>query len=261
MISLFISISFFDVIDIIIVAFLLYQLYMLIRGTIAINIFVGILVLYFLWLIVAMLKMNLLNSIIGQFMSVGFIALIIVFQQEIRRFLLILGTQDFFKRETIFNSLLNRKIANFNEEDVNTIVYACTNMSATKTGALIVITHNAQLKAIVKSGDVLNANLSARLIENIFFKNSPLHDGAIVIHGAKIIAARCILPITNDSNVPATMGTRHRAAIGITEAANVLAVVVSEETGNMSVFKSGERFVDVEADVLRNLISEYLKII
>ena len=260
MINLFISIGFFDILDILIVAFLLYQLYMLIRGTIAINIFAGILIIYFLWLIVAALKMDLLNTIISQFMGVGFIALIVVFQQEIRRFLLMLGTQDFFNRKSIFDGFLNRQSVKFQEKDVDSIVYACSNMAATRTGALIVMTDYTQLKSIIQSGDTLNADLSSRLLENIFFKNSPLHDGAVVIQDAKIIAARCILPITKDNSIPASMGMRHRAAIGITEAANVLVAVVSEETGNISAFKSGQKFVDIDANVLRDLVSKYFKL-
>jgi DNA integrity scanning protein DisA with diadenylate cyclase activity len=133
-------------------------------------------------------------------------------------------------------------------------------MSATKTGALMVITTHGQLHSIVQSGDLINADLSSRLIENIFFKNSPLHDGAVIIRDSKVVAARCILPITKSTNVPASMGMRHRAAIGVTEMANVLVVVVSEETGNISVFKPGQEFIDIDASTLKFLIAEYLSI-
>jgi len=234
---------------------------MLIRGTIAINIFTGILIILFLWQIVSALKMDLLNTIIGQFIGVGFIALIVVFQQEIRRFLLVLGTNDFFQRKTIFDSFLKKATLNFQYKDVESVVYACSNMSAAKTGALIVMTDHTQLKSVIQSGDIINADLSSRLLENIFFKNSPLHDGAVIIQDSKILAARCILPITKSTSVPASMGMRHRAAIGITEEANVLVAVVSEETGHISAFKSGQEFVDIDAATLKNLVADYFKLV
>ena len=260
MIHLFISIGIFDIIDILVVAFLLYQVYLLIRGTIAINIFIGIFLIYILWQIVNAFKMDLLNTIIGQFMGVGVIALIVVFQQEIRRFLLMLGTREFFNKSFSFDALLNKPTVKVRTEHIESIVYACSNMAATKTGALIVISTHGQLHSVIVSGDVINADLSTRLLENIFFKNSPLHDGAVIIRDTKIIAARCILPITKSTAVPANMGMRHRAAIGITETTNVLVIVVSEETGNISVFKSGQEFIDINAAFLKTVLTEYLNI-
>lgn len=260
MINLFISIGVFDIIDILVVAFLLYQVYQLIRGTVAINIFIGIFLVYILWQMVSAFKMDLLNTIIGQFMGVGVIALIVVFQQEIRRFLLLLGTREFFNKSFSFDTLLNKPTVRIRSEHVESIVYACSNMAATKTGALIVISTHGQLQSITVSGDMINADLSTRLLENIFFKNSPLHDGAVVIRDAKIVAARCILPLTKSTAVPASMGMRHRAAIGITETTNVLVIVVSEETGNISVFKSEQEFIDINAALLKLLLSEYLNI-
>ncbi|HOG20328.1 MAG TPA: diadenylate cyclase CdaA [Salinivirgaceae bacterium] len=258
--TLFITIGFFDIVDILLVAILLYQAYMLIRGTVAINIFIGIFVIYLFWQLVGAFKMDLLNTIIGQFMGVGMIALIVVFQQEIRRFLLVLGTREFFNKKFSFESLFNRPNLRFRYDQIESIVYACSNMSASKTGALMVITHHGQLHSIVQTGDLINADISSRLIENIFFKNSPLHDGAMIIRDSKIIAARCILPVTKSTTVPASMGLRHRAAIGITEVANVMAVVVSEETGNISVFKSEQEFIDIDTETLKFLLSEYLSI-
>ena len=260
MINLFISVGIFDIIDILVVAFLLYQIYLLIRGTVAINIFIGIFLIYILWQMVRAFKMDLLNTIIGQFMGVGVIALIVVFQQEIRRFLLLLGTREFFNKSFSFDTLLNKPTVRIRSEHVESIVYACSNMAATKTGALIVISTHGQLQSITVSGDMINADLSTRLLENIFFKNSPLHDGAVVIRDAKIVAARCILPLTKSTAVPASMGMRHRAAIGITETTNVLVIVVSEETGNISVFKSEQEFIDINAALLKLLLSEYLNI-
>ncbi|MDD4747115.1 MAG: diadenylate cyclase CdaA [Salinivirgaceae bacterium] len=260
MINLFISIGVFDIIDIFVVAFLLYQVYQLIRGTVAINIFIGIFLVYILWQMVSAFKMDLLNTIIGQFMGVGVIALIVVFQQEIRRFLLLLGTREFFNKSFSFDTLLNKHTVRIRPEHVESIVYACSNMAATKTGALIVISTYGQLHSITASGDMINADLSTRLLENIFFKNSPLHDGAVVIRDTKIIAARCILPLTKSTAVPASMGMRHRAAIGITETTNVFVIVVSEETGNISVFKSEQEFIDINAALLKSLLIEYLNI-
>ena len=260
MINLFISIGFFDILDILIVAGLFYVLYMLMRGTIAINIFVGILIIYFFWQIVTALKMDLLNTIIGQFIGVGFIALIVVFQQEIRRFLLVLGTRDFLKRKSVFDIFLTKTTMKYQHNDVDSIVFACSNMAATKTGALIVMSDYSPIKTVILSGDVIDAVLSSRLLENIFFKNSPLHDGAVIIQDAKIVAARCILPITKSTNVPASMGMRHRAAIGITEEANTLVVVVSEETGNISAFKPGQEYIGIDSSKLRNLIAGYFKL-
>lgn len=258
--TLFITIGFFDIIDIVLVALLLYQGYLLIKGTIAINIFIGIFLIYLLWQLVDALKMDLLNTIIGHFMGVGVIALIVVFQQEIRRFLLMLGTREFFNRRFSFDILLSKPTVKQRYDQIEAIAYACSNMSASKTGALMVINIHAQLHSVIQSGDLINADISSRLIENIFFKNSPLHDGAMVIRDSKIVAARCILPVTKSTAVPASMGLRHRAAIGITEVANVLVVVVSEETGHISVFKPEQEFIDIDTATLKFLLSEYMSI-
>ncbi len=260
MLNLFITIGFFDIVDIVLVAILLYQSYMLIRGTIAINIFTGIFLIYIFWQLVSAFKMDLLNTIIGQFMGVGMIALIVVFQQEIRRFLLMLGTREFFNKRFSFDSLLNKPSLKFRYDQIESVAYACSNMSAAKTGALIVITNHGQLHSVIQTGDLINAVISSRLIENIFFKNSPLHDGAMIIRDSRIIAARCILPVTKSTSVPANMGLRHRAAIGMTEVANVFVIVVSEETGNISVFKSEQEFIDIDTETLKFLLSEYLSI-
>ncbi len=238
MISLFITLRFLDVVDIILVAFLMYQFYMLIRGTVAMNIFVAIFSFYLLWLIVKALNMQLLGNILGQFIGVGIIALIIVFQQEIRRFLLLIGTR-YMSRKFSIENLFSYNLNVSPRVDVKAIVTACDNMSKTKTGALIVIARVSTLQLFAETGVIINANTTPSLIENIFFKNSPLHDGAIIIINDKIYAARCILPVTENPNFPTAYGMRHRAAVGMTENNDSLVIVVSEETGDISIAEYG----------------------
>lgn len=240
MIPLFINIRFFDILDIVLVAVLLYQLYRLIRGTVAINIFIGIFSLYLIWLIVKAFKMELLSTIMSQFISVGVIVLIVVFQQELRRFLIVIGTRYFkskkFSIEKMFT--LNPRYVSINE--IESIVHACENMSHSKTGALIVVSHAAELRTYTHTGDAINAEVSSRLLENLFFKNSPMHDGAVIIIGNKIRAARCILPVSNSPNLPPQFGLRHRAALGMSEETDTLIIIVSEETGSMSYARDGK---------------------
>jgi len=228
---LFITVRFLDLVDIFLVAFLMYQIYMLIRGTVAINIFVGIFSVYLLWLIVKALNMNLLSSILGQFIGVGVIALIIVFQQELRRFLLMIGTRYIFNRKFSFEQLFSYNHQAINKFNLNAIINACKRMSKSKTGALIVIATKSELSTYVQTGDIINADISNRLLESIFFKNNPLHDGAVVIVGNKIKAARCVLPLSNRTDLPADLGLRHRASIGLTEITDAIVIAVSEESG------------------------------
>lgn len=236
---LFISLTFFDVLDILLVAFLIYQLYMLIRGTVAINIFVGIFVVYVLWILVRALNMNLLSTILGSFIGVGVIAVIIVFQQEIRRFLLLLGTQDIFNRKFPFEKYFNKNFASTSNNTLKEIVRACRNMSKTKTGALIVFSTRSELASYVQTGDLLNAVVSHRLLEAIFFHNSPMHDGAVIVVGDKIKAARCVLPIDDDLVLAPELGLRHRAALSMSNETDAIVVTVSEETGFISFAKAG----------------------
>lgn len=237
----FITVRFLDVIDIVLVALLFYQIYMLIRGTAAINIFVGVFVLYVVWLIVKALNMELLSSILGQVIGLGVIALLIVFQQEIRRFLLYIGNRYFsrynFSIEKLFFPGRNLEERKFN---IEAVVKAARNMAETKTGALIVIARQSGLELYSETGDRIDAELNPRLLENIFFKNSPLHDGAVIILNNRIHAARCVLPVTESLNVPAHYGMRHRAALGLTEHTDAVVVVVSEETGKISFVKDGQ---------------------
>jgi diadenylate cyclase len=237
----FITIRILDIIDIILVAYMLYQIYMLIRGTVAINIFIGIFSIYVFWLLVKALNMQLLGTIMGQVMGVGAIALIIVFQQEFRRFFLHVGTR-YFSSKPFF---LERWFQNISSEHVvkvkvPVIVKACRHMADTKTGALIVIRKYSDLNMYIESGDRINADITNRLIEAIFFKNSPLHDGALIIEEDRIVAAACVLPVSDDKTLPKDLGLRHRAALGISETTDAFVIVVSEETGSISYAQFGK---------------------
>lgn len=236
-----VNITFIDILDIIIVGMLIYWLIRFIRGTAALNIFAGVLFLYVVWIASTALQMKLLSSILGQVLGVGVIALIVIFQPEIRRFLLRFGAK-YAKPASgrIFRKLVKSgKSVGMSATTLEEITGACRKMAETKTGALIVISHNSPLQYIVETGDTIDANINRRLIENIFFKNTPLHDGAMVISHDKIIAARCTLPITENQDIPPRYGMRHRAAIGISEQSDASVIVVSEETGEISFVENG----------------------
>ncbi|MBE9511762.1 MAG: TIGR00159 family protein [Bacteroidetes bacterium] len=259
MLPAFITIRVLDILDIILVAVLLYQLYRLIRGTVAINIFIGIFIVYLFWLVVKALNMELISTIFGQVIGVGVIALIIVFQQEIRRFLLILGSKYISNERFSFDNLFSTvALASEPKLDIDTLIKACKRMSASKTGALIVLKRRSVLSAIIESGDILNADYSSRMLESIFFKNNPLHDGAVIIEGKKIVAARCVLPTSENIYLPARYGMRHRAAIGMTERNDSLVVVVSEETGEISLANSGEIKANLKFEDLKKLLEREL---
>lgn len=256
---LFISIKFLDIVDIVLVALVLYQFYLLIKGTIAIRIFITIFSIYLIWLIVKALNMQLLSTILGQVIGVGVIALIIVFQQEVRRFLLMLGTRYMSKKFSLENlvTLGREPVPSVATKE---IARACVNMSKTKTGALIVIARNSALHFYTEMGLVINANTSTILIESIFFKNSPLHDGAIIIIGDKIYAARCILPVSQNYDIPGDLGMRHRAALGISEHTDALVIIVSEETGKVAIAEYGHLSIDVSLkQLLKKLEKEFSK--
>ncbi|MBK9479621.1 MAG: TIGR00159 family protein [Bacteroidetes bacterium] len=248
----FFNFRWLDVLDIFLVALLLYQVYKLVRGTVAVNIFIGILAIYFFWFVVKALHMQLLGTLLGQFIGVGVIALIIVFQQEIRKFLLLIGTSNLFSKTKFSSSLLNfgtdtkKKFAG----ELNSIAKACRSMSESKTGAIIVIETNSDLSFYAKTGDMIQAKISVRLLESIFFKNSPLHDGAIIISGNLIQAARCVLPVSENTSFPANLGMRHRAAAGITEVTSSLAIVVSEQTGEIAISRDGNLSLNISPDRL-----------
>lgn len=253
----FIELRFLDILDIALVAVLLYMVYTLLKGTVAINIFAGIAAIYFIWRLVVALQMEMLSQILGAFIGVGFIALIIVFQPELRQFLLVFGTPKVLE---ILPERLQFLFKNFQTEqanlDTDKIVQACYRMSQDKTGALIVVAHKHELKEIIETGVEMQSKISGQLIENIFFKNSPLHDGAMIISDNKIQAAGSILPVSKNRNIDVSMGLRHRAAIGITENTDAVALVVSEETGQMSYCKNGLVIQNVQAHQLKNFLDK-----
>ncbi len=255
MISLFISIRILDVFDIFLTALLFYQLYRLIKGTIAINIFIGIFSVYLVWLLVRALNMQLLGAILGQFIGVGVIALIIVFQQEIRRFLILIGTRYVSNRTFSIEKLFTSVSRSRPKIRVNSLVKSIKNFTERKTGALIVIARKSELETYSQTGDTLDAITSSRLMESIFCKGSPLHDGAVIIIGDKIHAARCVLPVSENTNLPPEFGMRHRAALGMSEQTDAAVVVISEETGRISLADGGRITTNI---TLRNL-TEYLE--
>ena len=250
----FLDFGIIDLIDIIIVAYLFYQFYQMVKGTAALNIFIVIIILYFLWWVVRAINMTLLSTILGQVMGVGLIAIIIVFQQEIRRFLLMIWTRYSsinFSFENLMNLFKTKAETKINIEQ---IVNACENMKKTKTGALIVIPKDSNLDMITETGEKINSDTNTQLLETIFFKNSPLHDGAVIISKDKILAARCVLPVTDKLDLPKNLGLRHRSAIGITESTDSLVIVVSEERGQISYAEFGKIVLNVSADFLTQVI-------
>lgn len=257
----FLSIDWVDVIDILLVTLLLSQVYKLIKGSMAIRVFFGFLSLYLIYLVVRAAEMELLSSILGQFMGVGVLAVIVLFQQEIRKFLLLVGRTTSFREGQFMKNL--RSVLNASPEipafDVTAIVEAAKILGASTTGALMVISKDSELKFYAESGDRLDAALSKRLLISIFAKNGPLHDGAVIIHNGRILAARCILPVTEKDDLPAHYGLRHRAAIGMSEVTDTLLVVVSEETGQISVVQNGEIDNNLSPQELRSAINTYLK--
>ena len=235
-----------DFIDILLVAFLLYYVYKLMKASGSIKVFTGILVFILIWLVVTqVLEMKLLGSIFNTLMNVGVLALIVLFQDEIRRFLFTLGSHQHVSA-----------LARFEHEDIMPVVMACISMGKQKVGALIVIEHNVPLDNIVRTGELINANVNQRLIENIFFKNSPLHDGAMVISKKRIKAAGCILPVSHNLDIPKELGLRHRAAMGISQESDAHAIIVSEETGAISVAYRGQFYLRLNAEELESLLTK-----
>ena len=252
----FVPFTFIDFIDIILVAAIMFWIYRATRGTNAPYIISGIIMIYLMWVVVRTLNMELLSNILGQFVSVGVIALIIVFQPEIRRFLQMIGMRQ--KRFNFIARIFNRN-DNTSVTIIAPIIQACREMSAHKTGALIVIGRQSDLRLITEGGIAIDAKISTPLLENIFFKNAPLHDGAVVIEGDRIVAAKCILPVTQ-SDVPKSYCTRHRAAIGMSEISDAIIIVVSEETGGISIAQSGELRRDIDPVRLQQTLQRYLTI-
>ncbi|MBQ3246352.1 MAG: diadenylate cyclase CdaA [Bacteroidales bacterium] len=238
----FLQMSFADILDILLLGLIIFLAFKWLRGSSAMSIFVAIVSLYLIRVLVSAFNMRLMTALMETVLDVGVLALIVIFQPEIRKFLINLGNRymNNAKSRAIMDRVLGRKKgAMKGSEAVNDLTEACRRMSEDKTGALIVIAHRTPLDDIISTGDMIDAAIHRRLIMNLFFKNSPLHDGAMVISGDRIIAVRCTLPITERTDIPASFGMRHKAAIGITETSDADAVVVSEETGRISFVKEG----------------------
>ena len=246
---MFIEFGIKDFIDILLVAFLLYKLYKLMKETGSLNIFIGVLIFLGVWVLVSqVLEMRLLGSILDVLQNVGILALIVLFQEEIRRFLLNLGTHG--KMNNVLKWLGGKKSELVERADMMPLVMACLNMSKQKVGALIVIEQEVPLNEFVRTGDEIDAAISQRLVENIFFKNSPLHDGAMIICGKRIKAAGCILPVSHDLNIPRNLGLRHRAALGVSQVSDAIVIIVSEQTGAISMAHEGQFRLRLSAEEL-----------
>ena len=245
-----------DIIDIVLVALMLYYLYRLMKESRSLNVFIGIMFFILVWLLVSQVfEMRLLGGILDKLISVGMIALIILFQEEIRKFLYTLGAHQRVRSFMRFFSANDSKTKE-DKEMIIPIVMACMSMSRNKVGALIVIERGAPLDDIVDTGDRIDAKINQRLIENIFFKNSPLHDGAMIISKKRIKAAGCILPVSHNQDIPRSLGLRHRAAMGISQSSDAIAIIVSEETGHISVAIRGQFKLRLSAEELESILTE-----
>ena len=253
------EIQIIDIIDIALVASLAYYIYRLVKGTNIILIFWALLILLVVWRAADLLGMRLLGAILSSIVSVGLIALIVIFQPEIRRFLLFVGTktqidESFRKRLRFWKHNIQNSKQSVNYE---AYINACMHMSQSKTGALIIFKRRNEVDALIATGERIDALASSALIEALFFKNSPLHDGAVIAHGNAILAARCILPVTSRLDIDPNLGLRHRSAIGVTEQLDVLSVIVSEETGAISYALNGDIHHDISLVELRQALEKY----
>jgi len=251
----FLDFSFLDILDIVLVAVLLYYVYKLLKGTVAINIFIGIALVVLIWKVTEALQMEMLSGLLGALISLGAIAVLIVFQPEVRKFLLMLGSTNFTSKRSFLKQLKFLKTEIYTDMDVEAILLACESMSLTKTGALIVLERSNNLDFVKPTGDKMNIEVNQPILESIFYKNSPLHDGAIIIKENLIVATRIILPLSKKS-LPTRFGLRHRAAIGITEKTDALCLVVSEETGKISYIKDGEFVLYKSLEELRKKLEK-----
>lgn len=253
----FLKLSFVDIIDILLVAMIIYYIYNLIRGTIAVNIFIGFVLIYFTYFVVDALKMRLLTTIFGNFVSVGLIALIVVFQQEIRRFLLTIGKNISLKNRTWLKYIFKKEeLEKDNMAKIKPIIDACKTMKKNRTGALIVFAKYFDQDDFAVIGEKLDAKISKRLLESIFQKHSPLHDGAVIISENLIKSASCILPLTENDKLPPQFGLRHRAGIGVTESSDATALIVSEETGEISYAQQGRVKMNISFTDLERLLNK-----
>jgi diadenylate cyclase len=253
----FLEISPLDIIDVLLVAIIVYYIYNLIRGTIAVNIFIGFILIYILYFLTNALKMSLLSGILQSFVNVGFIALIVVFQQEIRRFLLTIGKNISLRNRTWLKFIFRKEeLEKNNMAKIKPIVDACKTMKKTRTGALIVFAKYFDQDVFINSGEMMDSKISKRLLESIFQKNSPLHDGAVIISENRIKSASCILPLTENDKLPAQFGLRHRAGIGVTESSDATALIVSEETGEISYAQQGRVKMNISFTDLERLLNK-----
>ena len=252
----FIDFRIVDVLDILIVAILLFELYKLTKGTAAVKIFWMLAFIYVVWKVVAYFHFTMLSDLMGELINVGVLAIIIIFQPEIRKFLLYIGDGRmvrFFSERFVRQN----KASNYSTE-IEEVKEACRHMSANMTGALIIFARKTPLDEFLNTGEEIDAKPSADLLENIFFKNSPLHDGAVIIKDHRITAARCILPVSKNRNLPQEVGLRHRSAVGATEFTDAVAVIVSEQTGNISLCYKGEMTRDLTSSTLGQMLEEIL---
>jgi diadenylate cyclase len=254
----FLDVSWVDFVDVSLVAILLYQIYKLIRGSLAVNIFLGILAVYLVYLIVRAAQMELLSTILGQFMGVGVLAMIILFQPELRKFLLLIGRSAEFNRENIFKSFSNWRNDYHDDFDIQQVIDAVKTLKATRTGALIVFSRDIELKFYAATGDPLDAEVTKRLLLSIFNKHSPLHDGAVIIYKGRIKAARCVLPVSENDHLPPHFGLRHRSALGMSESTDTLIMVISEETGRLILARNGKYLKGLKLKQVEQKILEYL---
>ncbi len=251
----FLHFGWIDAADVLLVTVLLYQLYKLLRGTVALNVALGLVSVYLLYLVVKATGMELLTKILGQFMSVGVLASIILFQQEIRRFLLSVGKATALER---VRGWARGRSAVASPLVLGPFVEAAKSLSGKYTGALICFAQASDLSAFAESGDRLDAEISKRLLLSIFNKTSPLHDGAVLVANGRLLAARCIIPVSENADVPASLGLRHRAAIGLSEVTDAVVLVVSEETGAISLVYHGVLYRDLATAELRTRLNEWL---
>ena len=242
-----------DLIDIVLVALMLFSFYKLMRESGSLNLFIGIFVFIAIWVLVSQIfQMRLLGGILDTLVNVGTLAIIVLFQDEIRHFLRNMGSQRRVRR--IIDFFMGKKEEKVDHTEMMPIVMACMNMAKRKEGALIVIEQGDKLGEVIKTGETINANINQLLIENIFFKNSPLHDGAMIISQKRIAAAGCLLPVSHNMDIPKSMGLRHRAALGISQESDALAIVVSEETGGITVAHRGSLHRWLSAEQLEKLL-------
>lgn len=254
----FLNIGFLDILDIVLVAVLLFYIFKLIRGTAAINIFIGIAIIYLIWKLTQALDMELLSDILGKFLGGGFIALIIVFQQEIRKFLLMVGSTNIASKKGFLKNMKFFKTELVATNHIDEIVSFCYDMSKIKTGVLIVLQRNNSLDFVKLTGDAMKIQVNKPILKSIFYKNSPLHDGAIVIESDTITATRVILPIENTIDIPAHFGLRHRAGLGISTQTDALSLIVSEESGQISYINNGAFILFEDSTELAEIIKDDL---